>query len=63
MAISEAQRRAVDKYNKANYDRLEIKAAKGKKEQYKLEAAKVGLSLNSFVVQAIENEIIRNNKK
>lgn len=61
MAYTEAGKRATIKYVKENYDRLDLKMAKGKKEQYKLEATKVGLSLNAFVVQAIENEIIRNN--
>lgn len=62
MAYTEAGKRATMKYMKENYDRIEIKVSRGTKEQYKFEAAKVGLSLNAFVVQAIENEIIRNNR-
>ena len=31
MAISEAQRRAVAKYNAANYERLELRVEKGMK--------------------------------
>lgn len=62
MAYTEAGKRATMKYVKENYDRIEIKVSKGTKEQYKLEASKVGLSLNAFVVQAIENEIMRNNR-
>ena len=32
LAISDAQRRAVAKYNAANYDRVELRLEKGKKE-------------------------------
>ena len=34
MAISEAQRRAVAKYNAANYERVELRLKKGKKDTH-----------------------------
>jgi predicted HicB family RNase H-like nuclease len=58
---TEAQKNASIKYLAEKTDNLQIRLQKGNKERYKLEAAKVGMSLNAFIVQAIENEIIRNN--
>lgn len=58
---TEAQKNASIKYLAEKTDNLQIRLQKGNKERYKLEASKVGLSLNAFVVQAIENEIVRNN--
>lgn len=59
---TEAQKNASIKYLAEKTDNLQIRLQKGNKERYKLEAAKIGLSLNAFVVQAIENEIMRNNR-
>ena len=38
MPISEAQRRAVAKYNAKSYDRIELKVKKGEKDKLKLYA-------------------------
>lgn len=59
MAISEAQRRAVDKYNKANYDRIELKVIKGKKEEIKAHADHNGESINAFINRAIIEQMKR----
>lgn len=59
MAISEAQRRAVDKYNKANYDRIELKVIKGKKEEIKAHADHKGESINAFINRAIIEQMKR----
>lgn len=59
MAISEAQRRAVAKYNAANYDRIELRTAKGKKDEYKDHAAKRGETLNGFILRAIDEAMER----
>lgn len=53
MAISKAQQRAVHKYVKANYDRLELTLPKGQKEEIKSFAAAQGESVNAFVTRLI----------
>ena len=58
MAIrSDAQRRAVAKYNAANYDRIEIKVPKGDKEIIAQAAAAAGKSVNAFINEAIRKEM------
>ena len=49
MAISEAQRKAVAKYNAANYDRIELRVEKGQKQVLQAHAESKGETLNSFV--------------
>ena len=61
MTVSKAQQRAVQKYVAANYDRIEIKVAKGKKAEYQEHAEKRGESLSQFVGRAIENQIVKDN--
>ena len=51
---SEAQKRAVAKYNANNYDRVELRLEKGKKEIVKAFAESKGKSLNSFINEAID---------
>lgn len=51
--VSEAQRRAVAKYNAANYDRVELRLDKGRKEAVKAHAETQGESLNAFINRAI----------
>ena len=51
--VSEAQRRAVAKYNAANYDRVELRLDKGRKEAVKAHAEARGESLNAFINRAI----------
>lgn len=59
MAISEAQRRAVAKYNAANYERVELRLKKGKKDTVKAHADSYGESLNEFVNRAIDRQMER----
>ncbi len=54
MSIRESQRRAVAKYNLKNYDRVELRLPKGKKETLKAHAEEQGESLNAFVNRAID---------
>lgn len=49
MAISPAQRKAVAKYNAANYDRIEIKVPKGRKGAIEAHAKCKGESINGLV--------------
>lgn len=57
MAISEAQKRAVAKYNAKSYDRLELKVAKGKKDIIQGIAEKQGKSVNGYIKEAVEGKI------
>ena len=62
MAISEARKRANAKYNLKAYDRIELKVAKGKKEEIRIFAESNGESINAFVNRAIAeamNEVPR----
>lgn len=61
MAIkSDAQRRAVAKYNAENYERLELRVEKGKKDLIKAHAAKTdGGSVNAFINRAIDEAMAR----
>lgn len=53
--ISKAQQKAVHKYVKNNYDRVELTVKpKGKKDEIKAHAEKNGESLNSFINRAID---------
>lgn len=53
MAIRDSQKRAVAKYNAANYDRVELRLEKGRKEAVKAHAKAQGESLNAFINRAI----------
>lgn len=59
MAISEAQRKAVAKYNAANYDRIELRIEKGQKQALKEHAESRGETLNGFVNRAIREAVER----
>ncbi len=60
MAIkSEAQRKAVAKYNAANYDKVLLTVKKGRRENIKDYAAAHGESLNGFINRAIEEAMGR----
>lgn len=57
MAISEAQRKAVAKYNAKAYDRIELKVKKGQKSLIQEVAAQQGQSLNGYIKNALETKI------
>ena len=44
-------------YNKQKYDRTTIMTPKGKKEQIKAAAAAAGMSMNEFIISAIEEKL------
>lgn len=51
--ISAAQQKAVNKYVKENYDRINVNMPKGRKEAVKAHAEAQGESLNAFINRAI----------
>ena len=54
MPVSKSQQKAVHKYVKANYDRLELTVPKGRKEIIKAHAESRGESVNGFINRAID---------
>ena len=60
---SKAQQKAVSKYMKANYDVYQVRMPKGRKEEIKEHADKLGESVNHFVNRAITETIERDNQK
>lgn len=60
---SDAQRRAVAKYNAANYDRVELRLEKGKKDVVKAHADGRKESLNGFINRAIDETMERDSSK
>ena len=57
--ISKAQQKAVHKYVKNNYDRLELTVPKGQKDIIKAAAENAGESLNTYVRNAINQRMER----
>lgn len=53
MATTKAQQKAVHKYVKTNYDRLELTVPKGRKEEIKAFAAAQGETVNGFINRLI----------
>ena len=51
--VSKAQQKAVHKYVKANYDRLDLTIPKGNKDIIKAHAERRGESVNGFINRAI----------
>lgn len=51
--VSAAQQKAVNKYVKENYDRINVNMTKGRKEAVKAHAEARGESLNAFINRAI----------
>lgn len=61
--ISKAQQKAVHKYVKNNYDRIELTVPKGQKDIIKAAAESVGESLNTYVRNAIDQRMEQDCKK
>lgn len=51
--------RAKNKYNKANYDQYLFRMPKGDKERYMEIARQRDMSLNTYIIQALEEKIER----
>ena len=59
MPASKAQQRAVNKYMKANYDRVNLTLPKGQKDVIQVHAAARGESVNGFIGRAITETMER----
>ena len=62
MATSEAQKRASNKWIKENTESITFRVPKGQKEILKNHAEKIGISLNTFLLNAALKEIEESKK-
>ena len=60
--VSKAQQKAVNKYVKNNYDRVNVTFPKGRKDIIKAQAADQGESVNAFINRAINETMERDNE-
>ena len=58
---SKAQQKAVNKYMKSNYDRVNLVMPKGKKDIIQAHAAQQGESVNDYINRAIDEAMQRDN--
>lgn len=61
MPTTKASQRAVAKYTRENYDRINVTVPKGQREEIKTHAEKQGESVNTFIRRAIDETIERDN--
>ncbi len=61
MAVSKSQQKAVQRYKKENYDRIELSVPKGQKDEIKAYAESCQQSVNGFITAAIAEKIARCN--
>lgn len=59
MPATKAQQRAVNKYMKTNYDRINLTMPKGRKDEIKAHASARGESVNAFINRAIDETMER----
>lgn len=60
MSYTDAQARAIKKYLK-NIGEYKLRVSKEDKERYMSVAKKAGMSLNAYIIEAIEEKIKREN--
>ena len=58
---SKAQQKAVNKYMKSNYDRVNLVMPKGKKDIIQAHAAQQGESVNAYINSDIDEAMQRDN--
>lgn len=61
--VSKAQQKAVNKYVKNNYDRINVTFPKGQKEIIAEAAQLAGESVNGYIKKAVDERIARDSKK
>ena len=61
MATTKASQRAVNKYMKENYDRVNLTMPKGNKEVVQAHAEAHNESVNAFINRAIQETMERDN--
>lgn len=61
--ISKAQQKAVNKYVKENYDRINVTFPKGRKKEIREHATAHGESVNAFIIRAVSETMARETEK
>lgn len=61
MPISKAQMKAVAKYTKNNYDNIQLRVPKGKRDIIRAHAETHNESINAFISRAIDETMERDN--
>lgn len=59
MPVSKAQQKATNKWIEKAYDRINLTVPKGKKDTIKAHAESHGQSVNSFINEAIDEKMER----
>ena len=59
MAVSKAQQKAVNKYMKENYDRINLTVPKGHKAAIQARADQTGESVNGYINRLIDADMLR----
>lgn len=59
--VSKAQQKAVNKYVKNNYDRINVTFPKGQKEIIMQAAEAAGESVNGYIKKAVDQRMERDN--
>ncbi len=57
LAYSDANRRAVNKYNKKNYKVITVRVKKGEEIRIQQRADSLGLSVNKYILNLIDKDI------
>ena len=60
---SKSQQKAVNKYMKTNYDRINLLLPRGKKDVVQMHAQAFSESVNAFINRAIDETIERDQSK
>ena len=60
MAISESRKKANQKWDAANLDRVSLAMAKGKREEIKAAAAAAGESMNQYIIKSVDMRMSQN---
>lgn len=60
--VSKAQQKAVNKYVKNNYDRINVTFPKGQKEVITAAAEAAGESVNGYIKKAVEQRMQRDSE-
>ncbi len=61
--VSEAQKKASEKYVKNNYDEIKVRVPKGKKEIIQAHATQQNESTNAFINRAVNEAMERDKTK
>lgn len=57
MAYSQAQNKATQKYQQANYERITVRCKEARKVEYEQLASSLGISLNQLIINLLEAEL------